>query len=115
MLLSDFFYFSTSQGIPKTWTAKIALVFLVMAASILSASIQKVSALMSTKTGLNFSQRIAEVVATYENGVVIISPSEISKALMASCKARVPLVTKWKFSIFKYFFNLDSSLIKSGP
>ena len=54
--------------------ANIAEVCDVMAASIFSGSILKVSGSISVKTGLQPSQTIELVVATNEKGVVIISP-----------------------------------------
>src|SRR4051794_24446349 len=86
---------STSQGNPYTCVASIADVFGVIAASIFSESMVKVSGLMSTKTGDAFSQTMEEVVATYEKGVVMISPFK-SSALMAICIAMVPLLIKKK-------------------
>src|SRR5690242_7371649 len=84
---------STLHGNPKTWTAMIALVAGVIAASILEASMQNVSGSISTNIGVQRSHKIAVVVATYEKGVVIISPSVISSARSASCSAIVPLPT----------------------
>ena len=52
----------------------MAVVFDVIAASIFVSSIVKNSGFISIKIGLQFSQTIEDVVATYENGVVIISP-----------------------------------------
>ena len=61
--------------------------------SIFSASIVKLSGSISTNTGLQRCHKMLLVVATYENGVVIISPSFISSAANANCNAIVPLVT----------------------
>src|SRR5690349_20462462 len=85
----------TSQGIPYTCVASIALVFSVMAASIFAASIVKVLLSISTNIGVHCSHTMEEVVATYEKGVVIISHVS-SSAFMAICMAIVPLFTKKK-------------------
>ena len=76
--------FSVLHAYPKTCTAIIAFVFGVIAFSILSGSIVKLSASISTNTGVHLSHNMEETVATYENGVVIISPSSISRAFSAS-------------------------------
>ena len=82
----------TSQGTPKTWVAKIAVVFSVMAASILEGSRLNDLGSISTKTGVHPSQAKLDVVATYEKGVVITSPSTL-RARKATCMAIVPLLT----------------------
>jgi transaldolase len=62
--------------------ARIADVFSVIESSIRLGSIVRVSGSISTNIGLQFSQTMLEVVATYEKGVVIISPFK-SRALIA--------------------------------
>src|SRR5690606_35757438 len=94
--------------------AKIAQVFFVIAASILPASMLSVAGSISANTGLQPSQTILLVVATNENGVVMISPFS-SNAFIAICNAWVPLVTKSNWSTFKYSFILSSSLLDKGP
>ena len=48
---------------------------------------------ISTNIGVQFCHNIEVIVAINVNGVVIISPDCISKALMANCNAVVPFVT----------------------
>ena len=104
----------TSQGLPYTWVAKIAEVFLVIEASIFVASIFNESLFISTKTGEQFSQTIELVVATNEKGVVIISPFK-SNAFIAICSAIVPFVKKSKFCTFKCFLSFSSNSLAKGP
>src|SRR5699024_11539314 len=98
----------TSQGFPYTWVARMASVLGVMAASILSGSIFNESLSISAKIGVQPSQTILLVVATKEKGVVIISPERFS-ALIAICKATVPLVTNNSWSSFKWPANFASN------
>ena len=70
----------------------MAFVFGVIAASILDGSILYVFSSISTKTGLAFRKAIVSAVAKKVKGVVIISSSGcISKAIIASKRASVPL------------------------
>ncbi len=55
---------STSQGLPNTCVARIADVFGVIAAFIFVSSMVKYSGWISTKTGVQPSQTMLEVVAT---------------------------------------------------
>ena len=61
----------------------IAFVLEVITFSIFLVSIVKLLGSISTKIGLHLCHKIADVVATYEKGVVIISPSFISRASRA--------------------------------
>ena len=61
----------------------------VTAASMQAGSMVSVSASTSANTGVAPSHTTLDVVATYENGVVITSPRTPS-ALIASCSATVP-------------------------
>ena len=74
----------------------MAVVFFVISASICEASMVRLSRFISANTGSQFSHTIDEVVATYENGVVITSPV-IPSPLMAICRAEVPLFKKIKW------------------
>src|SRR5690554_380547 len=105
---------STSQGLPNTWVAKMAEVFSVMAASILAGSIFKDCLSISTNTGVQPSQTMLLVVATNENGVVMISPFS-SKALIVICKATVPLVTKSRCFTLRCSLSFISSSLAKGP
>ena len=69
---------------------------------------------ISTNTGVQPSQTIELVVATNENGVVIISPV-ISKALIAIWIATVPLVTNNKCWTSRKSFSSISSWLARGP
>src|SRR5690606_6487329 len=95
---------TTAHGFPYTCVAKIAVVFSVIAASILVWSIFKVSESISTKTGVQPSHTMLLVVATNEKGVVMISPFK-SNALMAICSATVPLVLLFVVTIFFVFIS----------
>src|SRR3954452_17092211 len=100
-LSAIFFIASTSQGLPYTCVARIEMVLSVIKFSILEGAILKEFSSISANTGVHPSQTIAEVVATYENGVVIISPV-LFKALIAICNAVVPLDKKSKCFTSKY-------------
>ena len=64
--------------------------------------------------GLHPSQIKEFVVAQYENGVVKTFPLNL-KALIANCKAIVPLVTNMKFSTSRNSPNLYSNSLTNGP
>src|SRR5690554_3089635 len=74
----------------------------------------KLSLSISTKTGVHPSHTTLFVVATKENGVVITSPFN-PKALMAICRAMVPLETKIKFFISIKSFSFSSNSNAKGP
>src|SRR3989344_9309263 len=92
-LFEIFCILCTSQGVPKTCTPKIAVVFLVILFSILSGSMFMVTGSISQKTGLMFSQDRILGVAGKVKGVVITSPFK-SKLLIAVSNAIVPLLNK---------------------
>ena len=76
---------------PNKWTGMIALVRLVMAASILAASMLNVTGSMSTNTGRAPSRAMQPAVAKNVYGVVTTSsPSLMSSAMSASSNASVP-------------------------
>src|SRR5690554_100795 len=92
----------------------MAVVFSVIASSIFVGSIHKLCLSISTKTGVHPSQTIELVVATNEKGVVMISPFR-SSALIAICKATVPLVTNNKCFTFRCSLSFISSSDAKGP
>ena len=70
----------------------MAFVFGVIALRTASASIQKVSGFTSTKTGFKRNKATTSVVAIYvKDGVITSSPGCKSNAIIAICKASVPL------------------------
>ena len=89
-----------SHGFPYTCTGMIAVVWGVIAASILLGSMQPVFLSISTNTGLMPFHHKAWVVATKLYGVVITSP-----VILSACKAvingKVPLVNKLTNGTFR--------------
>src|ERR1039458_10800308 len=82
---------SISAVDPPRCTGRIARVLDVMAASILVASIWKVSMSESTKTGSAYCNRTGLIVATnVYGGTITSSPGPISKALIVVNRAVVP-------------------------
>ena len=70
----------------------MAFVLGVIAFFKLSTSIQNVTGSTSTKTGFNFNKATTSVVAIYvKEGVITSSPGSNPKAIIAICKASVPL------------------------
>ena len=63
---------SILHGFPNTCVARMAVVFFVIKLSINEGSMLKVSESISAKIGTHPSQTIEDVVAIYENGVVMI-------------------------------------------